>query len=265
MPLNLPPRVNTVWNPDRLPTTRPKHGETQDWRHLIIAVLPSHLPWQEETSASVHVSSADTFPKWFKRSPKGLLHQDHSGTAHQWMNRSLEHSSEDLVTASHFLFLCSLPSFSPSLSPPDKIPNPSYLILGSSAARNGTVMRQNVVIKSMDARGWFNGIVVKFMCSALVAWGSQFQIPGTDLHTAHQASHIQNRGGLAIDVSSGPIFLTKKTTKKSMGARIACVAWVQILVLPLSDDAPLKCYLNSLLYNSINLYDCCENWMRKYT
>ena len=32
-----------------------------------------------------------------------------------------------------------------------------------------------------------DGIVVKFMYSALVARGSQVQISGVDLHTAHQA------------------------------------------------------------------------------
>ena len=36
-------------------------------------------------------------------------------------------------------------------------------------------------------RGWRSDIVVKLVCSALVAQGSQVQIPGTDLHAAHQA------------------------------------------------------------------------------
>lgn len=31
------------------------------------------------------------------------------------------------------------------------------------------------------------GIVFKFVHSALVAWGSRIQIPGVDLHIAHQA------------------------------------------------------------------------------
>ena len=45
--------------------------------------------------------------------------------------------------------------------------------------------------------------MVKFMHSALLAWGLPLQMPGTDLHTACSsscavaASHIQNRGGLA--------------------------------------------------------------------
>ena len=34
---------------------------------------------------------------------------------------------------------------------------------------------------------WPGGIVVKFSSSTLAAWGSQFPIPGTDLHNAHQA------------------------------------------------------------------------------
>ena len=36
-------------------------------------------------------------------------------------------------------------------------------------------------------RGQPGGVVVKFTPSALAAWGSQFQIPGMDLHSAHQA------------------------------------------------------------------------------
>ena len=36
-------------------------------------------------------------------------------------------------------------------------------------------------------RGQPSGIVVKFACSALVAWGSWVWIPGADLHIAHQA------------------------------------------------------------------------------
>ena len=36
-------------------------------------------------------------------------------------------------------------------------------------------------------RGQLGGVVVKFVRSALAAWGSWVQIPGTDLDTAHQA------------------------------------------------------------------------------
>ena len=44
-------------------------------------------------------------------------------------------------------------------------------------------------------RGQPSGVVVKFACSALAAWGSLVRIPATDLGTAHQAmlrqaSHI---------------------------------------------------------------------------
>ena len=34
---------------------------------------------------------------------------------------------------------------------------------------------------------WSGGIVIKFMCSAVAAWGSWVRIPGMDLHSAHQA------------------------------------------------------------------------------
>ena len=75
------------------------------------------------------------------------------------------------------------------------------------------------------------------MCSALAAQGLQVWIPGVDLHAAHQAmlwwcptykmkedghrcwlsGNLQaERGGLATDISSGPIFITKKTKKKIM-------------------------------------------------
>ena len=78
--------------------------------------------------------------------------------------------------------------------------------------------------------------MVKFTCSALAAWDSPVWIPGTDLYTAHQAMLWQHptykierhwhrcclsdnlpqakRGRLATDVSSGPIFLTKKKKKR---------------------------------------------------
>ena len=78
--------------------------------------------------------------------------------------------------------------------------------------------------------------MVKFMCSASVAWGSWVQIPGTDLYTAYQTMLWQHstykieedwhrcelsnnlpqakRGRLAIDVISGPTLLTKKKKRK---------------------------------------------------
>ena len=36
-------------------------------------------------------------------------------------------------------------------------------------------------------KSWPDGIVVKFVCSTLGAWGSWVQIMDTGLHTAHQA------------------------------------------------------------------------------
>ena len=41
--------------------------------------------------------------------------------------------------------------------------------------------------KRINFRGWPSGVAVKFAHSTLVTWGSRVQIPGTDLHTAHQA------------------------------------------------------------------------------
>ena len=41
--------------------------------------------------------------------------------------------------------------------------------------------------KKVFCWGWPGGIVIRFAYSTLVAWGSQIQILGTDLHTAHQA------------------------------------------------------------------------------
>ena len=42
-------------------------------------------------------------------------------------------------------------------------------------------------LKMGKMRGWPAGLVVKFTHSALAAWSSWVQIPGADLHTAHQA------------------------------------------------------------------------------
>ena len=86
--------------------------------------------------------------------------------------------------------------------------------------------------KKMKKRGQPGGTAVKFMCSASAACGLLVQIPSSDLPITYQAmlweaSHIQNRGrwlqmlaqgqsssakrgGLAVDVSSGLFFLTKK-------------------------------------------------------
>ena len=90
--------------------------------------------------------------------------------------------------------------------------------------------------KKVIFRGWPRGVVVKFTCSALVAQGLSVQIPSLDLHTVHRAvlwwrptyrveedwhrCELKDRlpqakrGGLAKDVSSGLIFLTKKLINK---------------------------------------------------
>ena len=43
-------------------------------------------------------------------------------------------------------------------------------------------------VKKPKHQGQPGGIVVGFTCSTWAAWGSQVQILGTDLHTAHQAT-----------------------------------------------------------------------------
>ena len=85
--------------------------------------------------------------------------------------------------------------------------------------------------KDLKDRGWPSGVAVKFACSASAARGLWVQIPGADLHTAHQSmlwwcptqeteedwprcelsDHPPQaeRGRLATYVSSGLIFLTK--------------------------------------------------------
>ena len=45
----------------------------------------------------------------------------------------------------------------------------------------------NILNKSLKgSQLWDSGIVVRFACCALAAWGSWVQIPGMDLHTTHQ-------------------------------------------------------------------------------
>ena len=60
---------------------------------------------------------------------------------------------------------------------------------------------------------WRNDLVHMLHFGDLGFTGSD---PRHELHTIHQAMlwqapHVQSRGGLATDVSSGPIFLSKKT------------------------------------------------------
>ena len=80
-------------------------------------------------------------------------------------------------------------------------------------AGNGLQFR---AIKKMGPRSQPSVVVVKFVCSASVAQDSQVHIPGTDLHTTHQAmlwqvvSHIQNRGSLAQMLAYGQSSSPKK-------------------------------------------------------
>ena len=46
--------------------------------------------------------------------------------------------------------------------------------------------------KTLLSRGRPSGVVVEFVRSALAAQGSWVQIPGADLHTAHQATLWQH-------------------------------------------------------------------------
>ena len=50
---------------------------------------------------------------------------------------------------------------------------------------------KGLVSKIHSMCGWPSGLVLKFTCHASVARGSQVHIPGTDLHTAHQAMSWQ--------------------------------------------------------------------------
>ena len=111
--------------------------------------------------------------------------------------------------------------------------------------------------------GWPAGIVVKFTRSALAARGSLIRILGADLHTAHQAMLWRcptynleedwhrcwlrdnppqaKRGRSAKDVSSWPIFLTKKKngTKAYVfvksGTTIIHLSWSQIYMTIISE------------------------------
>ena len=70
--------------------------------------------------------------------------------------------------------------------PPGKTVHPQpYKINFQKRARQKTKYQPHS--KKERSRGWPGGAVVKFMYSASVAQGSRVQIPGTDLHTAHQA------------------------------------------------------------------------------
>ena len=71
-------------------------------------------------------------------------------------------------------------------------------------------------VKNLTCWGWPSGVMVKFVCSALVAWGSQVQILSSDL-----ASLVKPRcGSIPHKIeedwhSSGSIFLTHTHTQIS--------------------------------------------------
>ena len=71
----------------------------------------------------------------------------------------------------------------------------SYFVSSKSfcqffSSPNPTAICSQQKIRNEIFRGGPSDAVVKFTHSALVAWGSQVQIPGTDLHTAYQAMLI---------------------------------------------------------------------------
>ena len=77
----------------------------------------------------------------------------------------------------------------------------------------------NYDFKRSDLGCWPCDVVVKFTHSALVAWGFQVWIPGTDLHTtcesyAVAASYIQNRERLAQVLAQGQSSSQEKERKK---------------------------------------------------
>ena len=80
------------------------------------------------------------------------------------------------------------------------------MVLGKSIFK--FIKPGKIYIKNTESRGQPGGVVVKFTCSTLAAWGSQVQIPGMDLYThssnhAVVASYIQNRGILAQTLAQG--------------------------------------------------------------
>ena len=69
-------------------------------------------------------------------------------------------------------------------------------------------------LHSVTDQDRLSGLVVKFTCSTLAAWGSQIRIPGADLHIAYQAMLWQHPTykieDTVSDVSSATIFLKQK-------------------------------------------------------
>ena len=74
---------------------------------------------------------------------------------------------------------------------------PSHKKWGSACLRNGSPLGGGGTpeplpsyrrgLRWVNAWGWPGGVVVNFVCPASAALGSQVQILGVDLHTAHQA------------------------------------------------------------------------------
>ena len=59
-------------------------------------------------------------------------------------------------------------------------------LLLQAAFKGGAPIRIEIhkrLHKSVTVRSWTSGVVVKFTCSTLVAWGSQVRIPDAVLHT----------------------------------------------------------------------------------
>ena len=80
---------------------------------------------------------------------------------------------------------------------------------------SGSTPQELAFKNNLRLRGWPSALVVKFVHSTSAAqgswaWGSWAWIYRPLINHAVAASHIQNRRKLATDVSSGPIFLTKK-------------------------------------------------------
>ena len=70
--------------------------------------------------------------------------------------------------------------------------------------------------KVVQGWGWPSGVVVKLVHSTSAAWGSQVQILGMDLYSAHLAMllvafHIQNRERLAQMLAQGQSSSPKKS------------------------------------------------------
>ena len=68
---------------------------------------------------------------------------------------------------------------------------PQYYQISLCAGRIGS-SPQLMGCKDWQFGSWSGVLMVKFAHSASVAWGSWIRIPGSDLHTAHQAMLLQH-------------------------------------------------------------------------